>query len=167
MTFENYIATYGADVWRLCYKLCSSNQDSEDLYQRTWLRAYEKLDKFKVEQDFRKWIFAVCYNLYKNDMRYASTRPLSIEYNSNEEKDRAFSRIPSKGSDLDTFLDIKVAVNSLPATLKSIVVLYYFDDFKIKDIGKIMGLSVSGVKNKLHSARKLLKERLDYNGWIR
>jgi len=155
--------TYSADVWRLCQSLCFNYQDSEDLFQETFIKAYVKIDTYNPNLDFRKWIFSICYNTFKNLLRKNSFRPINIEFVNNEEKDNLINNIIEKDIEKNIFWDIVNAVKSLPPKLKAVVVFFYFDDFSVKEISDILKTPVYTVKNRLYKARIKLKERLvDY-----
>ena len=56
--------------------------------------------------------------------------------------------------------DLSEIVNALPEKYKTIIILYYYDDMKIKDISYALKISESAVKKRLERARQILKERI-------
>ena len=58
-------------------------------------------------------------------------------------------------------LDVLNAVNTLEVELREVVALYYFEDFKQKDIAKILGINESTVRTRLLRARRKLKDILN------
>lgn len=59
--------------------------------------------------------------------------------------------------------DISEIVNTLPEKYKTIIVLYYYDGMKIKDISKVLKMKESAVKKRLERARNLVKEIIERN----
>jgi len=57
--------------------------------------------------------------------------------------------------------DLKSAIDKLPAQYKSLIVLRYFEDLKIKDIGEILDENINTVKTRLYKALDFLKIRLE------
>lgn len=55
---------------------------------------------------------------------------------------------------------VRQKVNSLPKRLRTVVHLYYYEDYLMKDIGKIIGKNESRVSQLLTEARLLLRSRL-------
>jgi RNA polymerase sigma-70 factor (ECF subfamily) len=57
---------------------------------------------------------------------------------------------------------------ALPAYLKDVVILYYYQEFKTVEISKILGIAEGTVRSRLHRAREILKNKLsgrvDYFG---
>ncbi len=157
---EQYIRQYGADVWRLCQCLCVQRLDAEDLYQETFARAFSRYETFDEERDFRKWVFAICYNTYKNMRRSFSRQGQTAEFSSGEEKERVIDQLSQPYVDHDVFLDVQNAVEALPQSLKAVVVFFYFEDLSVRDISQILNIPEQTVKNRLFQARKKLKVRL-------
>ena len=61
-------------------------------------------------------------------------------------------------------IDIVKNVLSLPAKYKTAVILYYYNDYSVEEIAKILKISKSAVKMRLKRAREILKIELeDYN----
>jgi len=64
---------------------------------------------------------------------------------------------------------IDTVLNALPHEESTILTLYYLEEFNVKEISEMMGLSISNVKIKLFRARKrfyneissLLKEEME------
>ena len=55
---------------------------------------------------------------------------------------------------------LRAEIDNLELKQKTVIVLYYFNGFTIKEIAKIMGCFEGTVKSRLHSARKNLKVAL-------
>ena len=55
---------------------------------------------------------------------------------------------------------IAVAVKALPMKLKTVVVLYYYDSFSVKEIAEMLGLMEGTVKSRLHTARKRMQQMI-------
>ena len=58
-------------------------------------------------------------------------------------------------------LNIWEAINSLEEIEKEIIILRYYQDFRIKDISQVMGIPASTVRYKLKNEEKSLKRRLE------
>ena len=57
--------------------------------------------------------------------------------------------------------DLSEIVNTLPEKYKTIIILHYYDDMKIKDISSVLKISESAVKKRLERARDLLKDLIE------
>ena len=60
--------------------------------------------------------------------------------------------------------DLLAEVRDLDVKQRTVIVLYYFNQFSTKEISRIMGCMEGTVKSRLYTARKNLKERLERSG---
>ena len=56
---------------------------------------------------------------------------------------------------------ITQAVRTLPVKQRTVVVLYYYQEYQISEIAQILGCLEGTVKSRLHTARKKLKSVLE------
>ena len=56
---------------------------------------------------------------------------------------------------------IRKAVDTLPDKLKSVVLLYYMEDFSLAEIAETAGIPEGTVKSRLYQARRILKKKLE------
>lgn len=61
----------------------------------------------------------------------------------------------------ETQLDVNEALNKLSTQLKTVIVLYYYNEMTIKQIAKVLGCFEGTVKSRLHNARKFLQKVLE------
>lgn len=64
-----------------CKKLCSNNDDAQDLFQETWIRVINGFSKYKKDLPFENWLLSICANSYKNLIRAKKSRPKSMSIN--------------------------------------------------------------------------------------
>lgn len=157
--FERYVAEYSAELTRFCMKLCGNTHDAEDLFQDTWARALDRFDRYDPALSFKSWLFAICANLFKNSkkLKYHSSKAV---FSSKEEKERFIQSIPAEEKDVDAYLDLHAAMQSLPKKHRLVLVLYYFRAFSQSEIAMMLSIPEGTVKSRLNTAKKLLKRRL-------
>ena len=120
---------------------------SKDVYQEVFLRLAKKMPEFESEEHKKAWLIRVTINCTKTML------------NSNFLKHRA---------ELDENLkfetperhDIYYAVLNLPIKYRTVIHLYYYEDYSIKEISKIMKLNENTVKSRLARARTKLEKVL-------
>jgi RNA polymerase sigma-70 factor (ECF subfamily) len=67
---------------------------------------------------------------------------------------------PAERTDIDTVIDVRAAVASLPAAQRAVVVLYYLDDLSVSEVARTLGCSQGTAKTHLSRARQTLAIRL-------
>ncbi|MBQ6152331.1 MAG: sigma-70 family RNA polymerase sigma factor [Ruminococcus sp.] len=159
--FEHYVERYSADLFRFCFKLCADQDDAEDLFQDTWTKALSKIDTYDSDRDFRIWLFSICVNTYKDTVR-KKYNSLKIRFQNNEEKERFLRSIPTEQKDIDEYVDLYNAINSLNKKHRVVIALYYFKEFSVKEIAEILSIPEGTVHSRLNTAKKHLKRRLSH-----
>ncbi len=160
--FEKYVSEYGGDLTRLCISLCGNISDGEDLYQETWYKAIKYYEKFNKDKDFAKWLFSICVNTYKDGQR-AFYNKKRINFNTQEEKDCFLNSIADVSeNEREDFIALHSVISKLNVRHKIVLTMYYFKDYSIKEISKILNLPQGTVKSRLNAARKAIKRGLEY-----
>jgi RNA polymerase sigma-70 factor (ECF subfamily) len=160
--FDGYINNHGRRLFGLCRKLCGNQEDAEDLYQETWIKAYRFFGKYDSGREFEVWLTSICVNTFRDMLRRQKWKSLFVLFRTNDEKDIALSAIPA--SEEPDYSDVRNAVNELPEKYRLVVILYYFNGSNIEKTAEILRIPEGTVKYQLHKARELLKRRLEHAG---
>ena len=133
------VEKYGDMLYRICLIMLKNSADAEDAVQETFIKLVQKAPKFDSEGHEKAWLITVATNKCRH-----KTESEEILQNYFIEKHDS---------------GILEALSELSEKYRIILVLYYVEDYKIDEISKITGLSVSAVKMRLSRGRKLLKEK--------
>ena len=142
--------TYRDRLFAAAFQVCGNAADAEDAAQEALLRYHISEKQFESEQHIRAWLLRVAINCAKNVSRSffrRNTVPLE-DYMDSLEFDSGESR------------EIFREVMSLPETYRLVIHLYYYEDYTVAEIGRILGLTESNVKVRLSRGRQLLKKNL-------
>ena len=142
--------TYRDRLFAAAFQVCGNAADAEDAAQEALLRYHISEKQFESEQHIRAWLLRVAINCAKNVSRSffrRNTVPLE-DYMDSLEFDSGESR------------EIFREVMSLPETYRLVIHLYYYEDYSVSEIGRILGLTESNVKVRLSRGRQLLKKAL-------
>ena len=154
------IAQYGSRLFGLCLTLCAHRQDAEDLYQDTWLKVLQYLDKYDPVREFEPWLTAVCVNTYRDRLRRLTRSPIFNNFHSNEEKDKLLSH--AETPEPPDHSPLHAAIAALPEQLRLTVILFYFQGEDLQSAATILQVPVGTVKSRLNRARAKLKEVLQH-----
>ena len=142
--------TYRDRLFAAAFQVCGNAADAEDAAQDALLRYHISEKQFESEQHIRAWLLRVAINCAKNVSRSffrRNTVPLE-DYMDSLEFDSGESR------------EIFREVMNLPETYRLVIHLYYYEDYTVAEIGRILGLTESNVKVRLSRGRQLLKKAL-------
>ena len=142
--------TYRDRLFAAAFQVCGNAADAEDAAQEALLRYHISEKQFESEQHIRAWLLRVAINCAKNVSRSffrRNTVPLE-DYMDSLEFDSGESR------------EIFREVMNVPETYRLVIHLYYYEDYTVREIGRILGLTESNVKVRLSRGRQLLKKAL-------
>lgn len=137
-------------LFAAAFQVSGNAADAEDAAQEALLRYHTSEKQFESEQHIRAWLLRVAINCAKNVSRSfwrRNTVPLE-DYMDSLEFDSGESR------------EIFREVMNLPEKYRLVIHLYYYEDYSVAEIGKILGQTESNVKVRLSRGRQLLKKAL-------
>ena len=142
---------YKNDVYRLVYSYTKNVFDSNDITQNVFIKLY-KHSEILEENDLniKKWLIKVASNECKSLL--LSTWKRKIFSFTEKEENILSEDFPNN--------DILEAIFQLPKKYRIIIFLYYYENYKIKEISEILNISITNIQTILSRARKELKEIL-------
>jgi RNA polymerase sigma-70 factor (ECF subfamily) len=141
------VEKYGDMLYRICLVMLKNTADAEDAVQETFIKYVQKAPTFKSEGHEKAWLITVATNKCRDMLRYRTRHKTESE----ELLQGYFIEEHDSG--------ILEALAELDEKYRIILVLFYVEEYKIDQISKITGVSVSAVKMRLSRGRKLLREK--------
>jgi RNA polymerase sigma-70 factor (ECF subfamily) len=154
---------YKDRVFSLVVGILRDKELAEEVAQDVFVKAYTSLKKFRKDASFATWLYRIAYNSAISETRKRKHTMKSFD----EQLEKTASmQVGNEGDEKseDTHQLLEKALDMLPPEDKLILMLYYFEDHSVEEIGRHTGLSVSNVKVKLHRLRARLKEALNRMG---
>lgn len=147
---EELVEHYKDNLFTAAFHVCRDPQDAEDVVQDTFLQYYSTNKQFESEQHIRAWLLRVAINKAKNvTLSFWRRNKTSLE----EYMETLSFETPEDGRLFE-------AVMNLPAKYRMVIHLYYYEEYPVKEIGKLLRLGENTVKSHLRRGRLLLKEVL-------
>jgi len=149
------VKRYQKPIYNLMMRMTGSDQDALDLTQETFVRAYEKLEKFSPSAPFFPWLYTMGLNLARDFLRRAKRSPIE-----SYEPDDSFSIEIDQYDRLADQIEVqKVSevLQSLPVDYREALLLRFHEGFSVGEVAYALGLSLSAAKMRIH--RGLLKLR--------
>src|SRR5687768_7550837 len=154
-------------MYNFAYRLTMDGDDSKDLLQDTYLKAYRFIESFQQGTNAKAWLFRILKNSFINDYRKKSKEPSKVDYQevesyyNSDEVDRQITPDLRVEALQDMIGDeISDALNSLDVDFKTVIILADLEEFKYDEMAKILDIPIGTVRSRLHRARNLLKEKL-------
>lgn len=149
---DNYISyivnKYSDMVLRLALTYLKNISDAQDVCQNVFIKIFEQNKTFVDSEHEKAWIIRVTINSCKDILKSPwKKRFLSINEAILPIKDKENNEVVSK-------------VLELPIKYRSIIYLYYFENYSTQEIAKLLNRNDATVRTQLNRARKLLKNKM-------
>ncbi|MCD6091589.1 MAG: sigma-70 family RNA polymerase sigma factor [Bacteroidales bacterium] len=151
------VEKHKAMVYTICYKIVRKAEEAEELAQDTFLKAFDKLDKFRGEAKFSTWLYRIAYNaaISMTRKRRLEVHALDDFVISNYSEDDVREDLDAVDME-DQQKMLQTALLTLSDDDYLIINLFYLKGLPVNEISSITGLSAANVKVKLHRIRKRL-----------
>lgn len=143
-------AKYQDNVFRAAFSICRNPEDAKDIVQDTFLKYFESNRQFESEEHIKAWLLKTAINKSKNTLRtfWHRNRSTFEDY---------MDQLPFQEPEDQEMLE---TVMSLPEAYRIVIYLYYYEDYSVKEIAKVLGKPENTIKSHLYRARKTLKDIL-------
>ncbi len=139
--------THAESMLRAAYALLGSKEDAEDAVQDAFMKFIQKQPVFRDDAHEKAWLLRVTINISKNMLKSSVRKNISVTED-----------IPYEEENTGEILN---CVMMLPEHYRTVIHLYYYEGYSIKEISSILKLPSATVGTRLSRARKLLKDILE------
>lgn len=138
-------------MYAMAKSVLYSDQDCADAIQETIVRAFSKLHTLRKDAYAKTWLMRIlineCYTILRK-----SSKVISLE-----EVDKGTEPVTKEEAD---YSELYRAISSLKEELRLPVLLYYIENFTVREIAQILDISEGAVQKRLARAREKLKQNL-------
>jgi RNA polymerase sigma-70 factor (ECF subfamily) len=158
--FKHLYETYAADVYRFSLWLAGEGADAEDITSETFVRAWSRRDSIRTET-LKAYLFAIARNLYLEGRRKSERHTVLKDVHPD----------PAPGPDrlLETRMELQQVwevLRNLPEDDRAAFVMRAEHGLSYEEIARVLGLSLSSAKVKVHRVRRrLLTDRIEREGF--
>ena len=132
--------------------ILSEDEDCADAIQETIVKAFSKINSLKQDAYAKTWLIRILINECYNVLRQKSRQiPMDVE-------GEMEAKVVAEPKD---YSDLYQAVSLLQEELKLAVLLYYGEDFSVREIAQVLEISEGAVQKRLARARQKLKQILE------
>jgi RNA polymerase sigma-70 factor, ECF subfamily len=147
---------YQLPLYTYVYEWVHHEQSSLDIVQETFISASRHLDDLREDAKFGGWLFGIahqkCVQHWRRQDRHAETMETEDWPVPETEEDPASELVRQEQE--TAFLQL---LGELPPPQRSVLLLYYLEEFSLEEISAVTGAALGTVKSRLHYARKTLR----------
>ncbi|WP_244977577.1 RNA polymerase sigma factor [Eggerthella guodeyinii] len=153
---EHALTRWGALVYRIALNQTRSPFDADDVAQDVFISLLQDATAFTNDEHLKAWLICVTINRCRALHRSAWKRHVDAT----DAASPAFANLEAPAQALVTS-DVWDAVTRLPADMRLIVHLHYFEGYPLEEIARLLSCNPATVRTRLHRARKRLKLDLE------
>ncbi len=154
--FNQLVLRYQEKIYWIVRRMIVDHDETDDLVQNIFVKAYQSLHSFKGESSFYTWIYRISVNITLNELRRKKIRRT---FSLDEEVHQIASRdeLPQEKLEREEQTQtINKAIELLPEKQKKVFLLRYYEELPYEEIAKILKTSVGGLKaNYFHAVKKI------------
>lgn len=167
---QRLVEKYQKRIYNFGLKICPNPQDAEDLVQESFINVFKYLKDFRRESSFKNWLFriasSVC-NKMKRKSKFAPERELSLEEFMPSDHGMEKTETPQWAVEpvenllnLELSDKIQAAIAQVPTDYRLVIVLRDMEGFSTEETARILHITTTNVKVRLHRARLFVRDAL-------
>jgi RNA polymerase sigma-70 factor, ECF subfamily len=155
--FDELFRKYQDGVRAMVHRYLKNPVDAEDVSQRAFIRAFEKIDLFRGESSFRTWLFRIAINVALNHIRGADrAEPIEVDDVAAFTNSLGTERLVAA----EVWRKVQAHLVDLPPRQRLVLELRLFHELSFKEVAAIVDSSEDAAKMNFHHAVKKLRALL-------
>ena len=167
--FDELVVKYTPRLYGLIYNMTSNHEDTNDLLQDVFSKAYKSIGGFRGKSSFYTWIHSIAVNMTLNFLKKRGRRyHLSLDdMDASIQNDKEFLELtatssPVREADLSELQRrLNEAMMKLSDEHRAVVTMFHIQGMPHAEISKILRVSEGTVRSRLFYANRQLQKYLD------
>jgi RNA polymerase sigma-70 factor (ECF subfamily) len=164
--FHTFVERYATSIYNLAYRLVRERMEAENITQETFLRIVTSLDRIRLDEPIKPYLFSIAFNLCR-DLARKKLPVLFADLSRTEpepaDEESIIDETPEpweKIAEAELQTRLREAVKQLPGHYRTVVLLRYSEDFSYEEIAKTLNLPLNTVRTYLRRAKQQLRRAL-------
>jgi len=165
--YADLMARHRGPLYNLLYNMVHNREETEDLLQEAFMKAFAALHTFNKEFAFSTWLYKIAINTTIDHLRKKKLQTYSLDkpIQSREgELKREYADVHATTDNelLSTEKSslIAQAIAELPDHYREAIILRHTEEKSYEEIAEITGVPLGTVKARIFRAREMLKHKL-------
>jgi RNA polymerase sigma-70 factor (ECF subfamily) len=167
--FDELVVKYSPRLYGLIYNMTSNHEDTNDMLQDVFTKAYRAIKGFRGKSSFYTWIHTIAVNMTLNFLKKRGRRyHLSLDdVDASIQNDKEFIEVTSTSSPVreadltELQRRLNEAMMKLSDEHRAVVTMFHIQGMPHAEISKILGVSEGTVRSRLFYANRQLQNYLD------
>ncbi|MCI0531729.1 MAG: sigma-70 family RNA polymerase sigma factor [candidate division Zixibacteria bacterium] len=167
MAYKALMRRHERAIFHVIFRLVRHSEESRDLVQETFMKAFASLATYKDQFRFSTWLYRIAANCSIDYIRKKKIEALSLDQPIQTRDSQVKIELPdtSQNPEAEWFRrkqigSIQEAIDSLPESYREVILMRHKDEKSYQEISEILSLPVGTVKARIFRGRELLKKKL-------
>lgn len=147
---EMFVRKYYPVILQYCGYRCFDSDYAQDLAQETFARFFAALPQYRHQGKVKNYLYTIAGNLCRDQGRKKAEIPV----------EELIELPDDRTGQMDEKIQVEWALRQLPEEFREIIILYYFQELKGKEIAALLRIGLPLVKYRLRRAKELLEKLL-------
>ena len=158
--FSNKLVETSKGLRPFAMKMTKNSEEAKDLIQESIVKAFTNRHKFAEGTNLKAWLYTIMRNTFITNYQRAQRRNCFVDQTDNQHYINSSDHVIRNGAYSNFAMeDINEAVEKLDDLYRVPFVLFV-TGFKYHEIADQMEIPIGTVKNRIHVARRMLKDNL-------
>lgn len=146
-------------IHRFAYRFLMDSDDANEITQKTFIKAYQKIDTLDEPGKFSPWIYRVANNLCIDELRRSGRKRVDTVSDWSEHESE--SKSPQKNLEQSELSELlQKALMTLPYEQRVVVVMKQYEGFTFREISEILQQPENTVKSRMYYGLKSMRSTL-------
>ncbi|NYB75117.1 sigma-70 family RNA polymerase sigma factor [Sedimentibacter hydroxybenzoicus DSM 7310] len=150
---EEYVVENKEKHYRIAYSYVKNTDDALDIVQESIFKALISLNTLKNPEFMKTWFYRILVNCSLDCIR-KQKKIITLD------NEVLYSYI-DEVNDTYTDIDLHKALDELPDSYRSIIILRFFEDLKIEEIAEILNENINTIKTRLYKSLDKLRIKMN------
>lgn len=153
---RHLMSKYQERLYYVIKNIVGSHDDTDDVLQNTFIKAYRNIEKFESRSSLFTWVYRIATNealTHKKSNSRKATESLPVYGMA-----MAGPLAEPENSEEEVLAKLKSALSMLPDRQRQVFEMRYYDELSYAEIGELLGLSEGALKASYHHAVKKIEE---------
>jgi RNA polymerase sigma-70 factor (ECF subfamily) len=170
--FDTLVRQYQQPLTRFVLRLVGDADDTTDVVQETFIRAFERIDDFRGGAALYTWLYRIAHNQSISLLRRRRVRRF-LRLDSDEGRSEAVELQLVDGDDAAARYEetqavgqIEAAIEELPPRQRGIFVMRHYEGLSLAEIARVLGRSEGAIRAGYFHAVRKLRDRARETGLV-
>lgn len=162
--YAQIINEYKNPLYATILRMTRNPQTAQDFVQEAFIKIYEQLPKYDGKGSFKSWLYRVAINFCIDEFRKKSYQMKQAELQDDQLVNESHPEVIFLKKEQSRQLEKLIA--TLPELERMILLLRYVNELSYTEIADLLHIPLSDVRNKLHRAKKKMRNQVQEGGYF-